>query len=72
MYGSDDGGFARREMADDRPRPAVKCNDCGSPLCDECGECHSGCFLSADTCDPEMGPREPEDEPYEQGMALDD
>lgn len=37
--------------------PPVRCNDCGQPLCPKCGECHSGCFLSHDTCDESKGPR---------------
>lgn len=36
----------------------VKCNDCGKPLCEKCGECHSGCFLSVEVCDPTKGPRQ--------------
>lgn len=28
------------------------CADCGKPLCEHCGYCHSGCFLSADLCAP--------------------
>lgn len=33
------------------------CADCHKPLCGKCGECHSGCFLSASACNSEMGPR---------------
>lgn len=26
------------------------CGDCETRLCEKCGECHSGCFLSAPDC----------------------
>lgn len=42
--------ITQKENQGDETLRGTHCNDCGALLCQHCGECHNGCFLSADDC----------------------